>query len=71
MFVAFACVPPGNGVGSGEITRRLARNVAERTIIPEFIGKTRIANELKDWANGDKRKKQATCRQSLLALENT
>jgi hypothetical protein len=49
----------------------MAGNVAERTIIPEFIGKTRIANELKDWANGDKRKKQATCRQSLLALEST
>src|ERR1035437_8394897 len=39
MFVAFACVPPGNGGRSGGITSRLARNVAEWAKIPEVLGK--------------------------------
>jgi hypothetical protein len=72
MFVAFACVPPGNGWRSREITRRLARNVAEEGEHSSVIGKTRIASELENCANGDKKKKQATIsRLSVLASEST
>lgn len=38
----------------------------------ESLGKTGIANELKDCANGDKKQKQAAIsRLSLLSLEST
>src|SRR5208283_3557420 len=38
VFVAFGCMPPGNGERSGDITRRLARNVARRMKNPDLLG---------------------------------
>src|ERR1019366_10548820 len=56
MFVAFACMPPGNGGRSEEITRRLARNVAERAKILELLGKQESLMNSKTVQTATKRK---------------
>jgi hypothetical protein len=65
-------VPPGNGRRSEEITRPLARNVAERARIPELLGKQESLMNSNNCANRDKKKKQATIsRLSVLVFEST